>query len=166
MEIPVPETILKGGTAYISDMVVQDFVFESGSNFIIFAPPKIDTFETIGIVGRIVIEPRALAGTVVGSVEIDMSVAEFISHIGQHLKELTVGHSFIESWGIPFVHLVPVQSVSLFLIVEETITLVQGFPQGLEIAAAGIVGKIFSDAGTEEAGDRKDEQPTKKSGEG
>ena len=64
-----------------------------------------------------------------------MSVAQFAQHVAQHLEQLRLGHVVRDLSAVASVHLVPVESVLLALVVEEAVVLVDGTPESLKVAA-------------------------------
>ena len=78
-----------------------------------------------------------------------MSVVQFVDHIRKDLEEILPRHVWRDATCIALVHLVPVESVFLIFIVEETILFVDDFPQRLEIIFGRIAGDVLPYAGRE-----------------
>ena len=72
-----------------------------------------------------------------------MAVAKLSNHIAENLKKLLVSHFIVNHGGITRVDFIPIHTETLFLIVEEAVTLVHQLPQCLEIAVAGVGGGYF-----------------------
>jgi len=85
-----------------------------------------------------------------------MTIPEFFQHLGKNLEEFLFGHVVGQSVMVSTINFVPIQSVFLVLVVEETILGVYGVPEGFEIALGGIVGYVLGDAGSDaECEDKK-----------
>jgi hypothetical protein len=78
-----------------------------------------------------------------------MTVFEFTEHIPEHLKQAFVVHPIIDSYFIFGIDTVPIQSVCLLLVREETVMLVNDFPKRLEIALRVICVLVFVYTGRE-----------------
>ena len=67
-----------------------------------------------------------------------MSVAQLGEHIGENFEELVVVDLVTRAYLIYIILLVPVESISLLLIVEETVVLIDDAPQGFEVSLRGV----------------------------
>ena len=79
-----------------------------------------------------------------------MAIAEFVAQLGEHFEELLIAHLLVDAHSIVGVDLLLVEPISLLLIVEKAIALVEQLPKGLEIAALGVDRNIFRDAARKE----------------
>ena len=83
--------------------------------------------------------PGPVASVVVGGSQVDMSVAQFGQHVGEHLEELFAGHAAIHLCLVFLMHLIPVKSVGIVLVVQEAVVLVDDLPQSLYVALGRVV---------------------------
>ena len=86
-----------------------------------------------------------------GSIEVDVAVAQFVAHTSQDFKQLFVGHRLVHGGGILGIHGVPVQTISISLLPKKAVVLVEGLPAGLEGALARGCGQVFGDATAQDA---------------
>ena len=75
-----------------------------------------------------------------------MSVTEFVKHFGEYFEELFIGHFVGDTVGISRVHLVPIKSIFIMLVVKEAILFVDYLPERLEVAFGGVAGYVLADA--------------------
>ena len=78
--------------------------------------------------------PFPVAAVIEGGVEVDVSVAQLRKHICQDFKELIVCDTPSRAYIIFIKCLLPVESVGMLLIVEETVVLVDELPKCLEVS--------------------------------
>ena len=135
IEIAIADAALERAVADISDVVVELAVADARSDAIVGTEIAVE--ERVGNIAGIVFMPRPVACHVERSIEIDMAVAQFAHHIGQHLEELALRHLCIYLPGIALVNLIPVDR----LLREEAVVLVHNLPQCLEVALR-VVGKL------------------------
>ena len=71
-----------------------------------------------------------------------MAVAELVDHVAAHPEELLRAHSVSDQRSVAVMHLLPVHAFLL----EETVMLVNGGPESLEVAfgVVGIVGNFVT----------------------
>ena len=68
-----------------------------------------------------------------------MAVAQLTEHIGQHLEELVIVIDACRAYLIYMIDGIPVETILMGFVVEETVMLVDDMPKGLEVAFGGIV---------------------------
>ena len=67
-----------------------------------------------------------------------MAVAQLTQHLRQNLEELVVVDVIVRAYLIYIIYVLPVESVSFMLVIEEAVALVDDLPQRLEVALGGV----------------------------
>ena len=126
---------VEGAAADVAHIARQHLVLESRRSAIFVGRAEHHALQGVVEVGGVGLVPIRVAGRVERSPEVDMPVAQFVAEVGQHLIERLRRHGVGHLRGVAAVHLVPVQSVFLVLVVEEAVVLIDDFPQRFEVAA-------------------------------
>lgn len=72
-----------------------------------------------------------------------MTVTQFACHVAEKLEQLRSRHTVIDIGGIAGVHVIPIYTEALFLLVEETIAFVHYPPQRFHVVGSGVVVLIY-----------------------
>ena len=143
MQVAAAKGVVEGGAAYVAHIVGQNAVFQSAGLLVLVAAAKVAALKRVALVHGVIVKPPPIAVHIVGSRQIDVAVAQFAGHVGEHFKQLFVSHLLVYHGSIAAVHIVPVQTISLLFIVEKAVSRVECLPQCLKIAPLVVVGHTF-----------------------
>ena len=121
----------------ISHIIIQYAVIQTCRYTVVLAKVCLPDFFVQ--VGGIILLPCPIASHIRSGIKVDMTVLKFAEHIAKHLLQLRRSHFLVQLATIPCMHLVPIKSYGLCLIVKEAIVLVDYLPQGFHIALWGIL---------------------------
>ena len=126
VQITVAYPVREAGAVDVADVVLQNAGCYSLRVGIILS--QIYSLDAVAEVTRVTVEPFAVLRGSQRAGKIHMSVVQFVYHIRKDLEEILPRHVRRNAACIALVHLVPVESVLLIFIVEETILFVDDFP--------------------------------------
>ena len=79
VQITVAETGVEAATIDVSDVIVENGIFQAGSDVVVF--PQIDALNAVTEVSGIIVVPLSVLRDSIFGDQIDMSIPQFVRHI-------------------------------------------------------------------------------------
>ena len=83
--------------------------------------------------------PTPVSAVIERRVEVHVAVAQLCQHVCEHFEQLIPVSFLPRAYLIFIIYGIPVQSVFVLFIVEETVVFVDNLPQGFEVAGRGVI---------------------------
>jgi len=145
VQVPVADAVGEAGAIDVADVVFQYLVRQTGRDGIIFS--QVIALDAVAEVVRVAVEPFPVLRGGHRAAQVHVTVTKLVHHVREDLEQGLRRHVRSDAFGVPFVHLVPVQAVHLLLVVQETVLLVDDAPQRFEVGFRAVAGHLFADAG-------------------